>query len=117
VVINRAAVILKYREPAIRWINEADPYEDNPGMTRQAVNRERTVYLIGDEYAESLATMANWVERNDQALFEAELEGWYTDPTLWPQERTFRLFQTWFDVECYSVVVDMVGGDIYDDET
>lgn len=53
----------------------------------------------------------------DQDLFEAELEGWYTDPTLWPQDRTFRLFQTWFDVECHSVVVDMVGGDIYDDET
>lgn len=116
-VINRAAVILKYREPAIRWINAADPYEDNPGMTRHAVNRERTVYLISDEHAESLATMASWVERHYQDLFEAELEGWYTDPTLWPQDRTFRLFQTWFDVECHSVVVDMVGGDIYDDET
>ena len=75
-VINRAAVILKYREPAIRWINAADPYEDNPCMTRHAVNRERTVYLISDEHAESLATMASWVERHYQDLFEAELEGW-----------------------------------------
>jgi hypothetical protein len=115
-VINRAAVILKYREPAVRWINEADPSCDDPGMTLDTVNRERTVYLIGDEHAESRAAMYSWVERHYRELFEAELEGWYTDSQLWPRERTFRLFQAWFDVECHSAVVDMAEGDIYDDE-
>ena len=115
-MINRGAVILKYREPAVRWINEADPYVDNPGVTLGAVNRERTVYLISDEYAESPAMMYSWVRRNYRELFEAELEGWYTDPELWPQERTFELFQVWFHVECHSAVVDMAEGGIYDDE-
>jgi hypothetical protein len=40
-VIHRAAIRLKYREPAVRGINEADP--------RSAVKQERTVYLIRDE--------------------------------------------------------------------
>ena len=37
-VINRGAVILRCKEPAVRWINEADPYEDNPGLTLESVN-------------------------------------------------------------------------------
>jgi hypothetical protein len=116
-VINRAAVILKYRKPAVRWINEADPYHDNPGITRSAANQERTVYLIRDEDSDSPVILERWLTLNYRQLFEAELESWYTDPTLWPQELTWRLFQEWFDVECHSVVVDTVGGDIYDDAT
>ena len=112
---NRGAVMLRYREPAVRWINAADPYSDNPGMTLGAVNRERPVYLISDAYTYSLATMYSWVRRNYRQLFEAELEGWYTDSALWPQERTFELFQAWFDVECHSEVIDMAEGDIYED--
>ena len=84
-------------------------------MTLGAINRERPVYLISDAYTYSLATMYSWVRRNYRQLFEAELEGWYTDPELWPQERTYELFQAWFDVECHSVVVDTARGAI-DDE-
>ncbi|WP_179137557.1 hypothetical protein [Candidatus Entotheonella palauensis] len=52
-MINRGAVILKYREPAICWVNEAGPYVDNPGITLDGANRERTVSLMSDEDAES----------------------------------------------------------------
>ena len=52
-MINRGAVILRYREPAVHWINAADPYCDNPGMTLGAVNRECPVYLISDAYTYS----------------------------------------------------------------
>ena len=112
-MINRGAVILRYREP-VRWINAADPYCDNPGMTLGAVNRERPVYLISDAYTYSLATMYSWVRRNYRNCSRPS-SGWYTDPALWPQERTFELFQAWFDVECHSEVIDMAEGDIYAD--
>ena len=114
-MINRAAVILRYREPAVRWINEADPYEDDPGITLSTVNKERTVYLIREEDAETSAAVDEWVELNYRQLFEAELEGWYTDPALWPQNLTLQLFREWFDVEFHSVIVDTVGGAIYDE--
>ncbi len=115
-MINRGALILRYRDPATSWINEADPYSDDPGITQSEVNRERTVYLISDEDADGTEAAQRWVKQNYRELFESELEGWYTDPRLWPQELTWNLFQEWFDVECHSVVLDTVGGDTRDDE-
>jgi len=79
-VINRVAVVLKYREPAVRWINEADPYPDHPGITLSEVNQERTVYLIRDEDSDSPVILERWFKLNDRQLFAAEIEGGYTDP-------------------------------------
>ena len=53
---------------------------------------------------------------NYEALFEAELEGWYTDETLWPQKRTLKLFHQWFEVECHTVIEDTVGTPIVDED-
>lgn len=115
-MINRAAILLRYKEPAIRWINEADPYDDDPGLTAAEVNGERTLYLISDEDGDGDVAVERWLKRNYKALFEAELLGWYTDPDLWPGKRTYKLFRDWFDVECHTVLLDTVGGMIYDDE-
>ena len=48
-MINRAAVILKYKAPFIQWVNDADPYKDNPGITLESENKDCTVYLILEE--------------------------------------------------------------------
>ena len=69
-MINRAAIILRCREPAVRWINEVDPYDDDPGITREVVNQERTVYLIRAEDAETSAAVEEWIEINYKKLFE-----------------------------------------------
>jgi len=58
----------------------------------------------------------NWIALNYKQLFENEFEDWYTDETLWPQKRTRKLFNEWFEVECHSVLIDTVGGNIFDDE-
>jgi len=42
-MINRSAVILKYKEPFVRWINEADPYKDDSGIASENANEDRTV--------------------------------------------------------------------------
>lgn len=39
-MLNRAAVLLKYKAPAIKWVNEADPYDDNPQITEEHINKE-----------------------------------------------------------------------------
>ncbi len=115
-MLNRAALILKYKEPAIQWINGADPCNNDPGITIESVNEECTVYLISNQDADSPDAVDRWIKRNWQALFETELEGWYTDPDLWPKTRTLKLFHAWFTVECHTVVCDTVGGEIYDDD-
>lgn len=87
-MINRAAIILKYKAPAIRWINEADPGDDDPGITEEDVNSERTVYLISEEAGDTPSSVDEWLKRNYEHLFESELAGWYTDPGRWPEKRT-----------------------------
>ena len=116
-MINRAAVILRYKEPAVEWINEADPYNDDPGITIESVNEERTLYLIRDKDADTPADIEEWIKLNYDVLFESELDGWYTDEKLWPKYRSIKLFRKWFDVECHTVLVDTVDSAIEDDET
>jgi hypothetical protein len=112
-MVNRAAVLLKCKEPFIRWVNESDPYDNNPGLTLKNVNEDRTVYLIRDDDAENLD---KWISLNFKVLFESELEGWYTDESLWPSKISKKVFNEWFEVECHTVLVDTVGDIITDDE-
>ena len=60
--------------------------------------------------------LSSWIEKNFLALFENELEGWYVDESFWPKMRDFNNFNEWFSVECHSIIIDTVGGDIFDDE-
>ena len=115
-MINRAAVILKYKEPAVKWINDADPGCDDPGIKIESVNEERIVYLITDEDADTRDLLRQWIETNYAALFESELAGWYTDENLWPGERNLKLFDEWFEIECHTVIEDTVGSPIEDDD-
>jgi hypothetical protein len=107
-MINRSAIILKYKSPTVQWINEADPYNADPGISRESVNEDRTVYLIMDEDADVPEALEEWIKMNYEALFENELEGWYTDESLWPKKRDLKLFRDWFDVECHTVIEDTV---------
>lgn len=112
-MVNRAALILKYKEPFIRWINTSDPYVKDPNISMEEANQDKTVYLIDEEEAENLE---EWISLNHQALFEAELEGWYTDESLWPKNRDLEMFYQWFEVECHTVLIDTATGPIFDDE-
>jgi hypothetical protein len=113
-MINRAAIILKYKEPFVRWINKADPYKNDPGITIENANEDLNIYLITDADGENFE---KWISLNYKALFENELEGWYIDKSLWPKKRNRKTFNEWFSVECHTVIIDTVGGKIEDDET
>ena len=112
-MVNRGAVILRYKAPFIKWIKDADPSENSSEITMSNPNEDRTVYLITDADAENVE---GWIRENHVSLFESELEGWYTDDTLWPKNRDYKTFKEWFEVECHSVIMDTVGGEINDDE-
>jgi hypothetical protein len=116
-MINRAAVILRYKEPAVAWINKADPYKKNTVVNIESANEERTVYLIRDRDADTPADVEKWINLNYDALFESELDSWYSDEELWPKDRSIKLFRKWFDVECHTVIVDTVDTSIEEYET
>jgi len=92
-LINRAALLLRYKEPAVRWIREADPYPS--GIPE---------------------TFERWLKRHYDHFFEMELEGWYTDPALWPPDRSYEMFREWFEPECHTVIVDTCSEEIVDDD-
>lgn len=110
-MINRAAVIVRLKEPFINWINKVDPYDSRSKLTLEEANEDRTVYLIDDAEAEHVD---EWVELNFKQLFECELEDWYEDPSLWPKDIDRELFDAWCGLECHTVIVDTVGDAIVD---
>ena len=116
-MINRTALLLRYKEPAVRWINEADPSPSDHAVTLAGVNEERTVYLIEDIAGEDPESLTRWLKRNFELLFDNELEGWYTDLALWPPGRTYQLFLDWFEPECHTMIVDTCADELLDDET
>ena len=69
------------------------------------VNQEHTVYLVEVEDENELA---RWLARHHRDLFEEELKGWYTDPTLWPRDRSLKILQQWCSFELHTVVIDTV---------
>lgn len=82
----------------------------------EQVNTDRTVYLISDEDGNGDAAVARRVWANYERLFESELEGWYTDTSLWPENRTWEMFCDRFEIEWHSVIIDTVDGALYDDD-
>ncbi len=112
-MLNRAAVILRYKPPMIQWVNDMDPDEDSPEVTIEEANREKTVYLITDHDAENLD---RWLNLDFKALFESELEGWNLAEDMWPKKRTLKVFHEWFEVECHTDIMDTVGTPIEDDD-
>lgn len=114
-MINRAAFLLKYKAPAVQWINEAGGDQEGGQTSVDEVNSDRTVYLIADDIADDPDKLDQWVKMNLEVLFESELDEWSTDPDLWPQDRTYELFQQWFDIECHTMLVDTLDEPIEED--
>ncbi len=102
-MVNRAALVVSYREPFVRWINEADPVKEDPGITLERANEDTSIYLISVEDGE---TYEEWLALNYDTLFENELGDWYMDPSLWPEGRDRKMFDQWLSVECHTVLYD-----------
>lgn len=111
-MINRSAFILYPKKPFFDWLTMLDPKD--AGISEEELASDPTIYLIEDmetdeEYAEILLN-------NYESMFEFELSAWYTDETLWPEDRTIELFQQWFDVRLHTIILDTVEEPIEKDE-
>jgi len=113
VVLNRSALICRYRQPFVDWINAVDPSPGSPTLTLEEVNAEHTVYLVE---IEDETDLSGWLALNHRVLFENELEGWYTDPELWPRDRSLRVLKRWCSFELHTVIVDTGSSPLQEDE-
>jgi hypothetical protein len=99
-MLNRSTLIVTPRQPFLDWAAQLD----DSGL---APNREdeKTIYLI-PPYGDAVEAM-EIVAACFDLVFEMELEGWSLDESAWPDDRSFRKFRDWFDIEFHSVVEDL----------
>ena len=57
-MLNRAALILRYKQPFVDWINAADPSATSHALTLEEVNQEHTMYLVE---VEDEGGLADWL--------------------------------------------------------
>ena len=107
-VINRAVAVIKPRQPYLDWAKSIPGPADD--ITLGELRTDCTAILIPDfdDPAEAEAFIAAIAVD----LFELELDAWDRDPQAWPEDRSYRTFREWFDVEIHSIVLDASDDDI-----
>ena len=111
-MLNRSVVIVRFRQPFVDWVNAADPTPTRE-ITLADVNDDSNAYLVEVEDERELD---EWLALNADIFFEELLNDWYTDPALWPQDRSLTLFKEWCSCELHTVVFDTGGSPLADDE-
>ena len=107
--VNRQAARVRAKQPFVDWINSVTKVEgDSSRVDLAQVNEDCNVYLF-DEFDHPDDTRS-YFEDFKEEIFEAELMGWYTDPSRWPKDRTIEMFDCWFEVEFHCMVVDLETG-------
>ena len=96
--VNRTALAIKPKTPFNDWLQsiEANDYADDL--------RDNDVYLLPDY--DDIKQMEAWLKKNFDLIFSEQLNQWYVDDSLWPQKRTFKMFNEWFDYWLCTMVSD-----------
>jgi hypothetical protein len=101
--LNRHAVVVRPTALFLNWAREnPDPL---PKLTLDDVRREPTVYLVPE--GRNNDDVERFVKQHFSMIFEHELWAWCTEPSLWPENRTYGEFKKWFDVDIHSMVMDL----------
>ena len=86
-LLNRQAAVVFLQQAFVGWINTVDEQlGSTTRFTIKEANREPHVYLL--EYHEEWEVNLAYVDEFKPAIFESELNAWYCDPELWPEDRS-----------------------------
>ncbi len=102
--INRAALIVRPKQPYVDWANSVD--DDGPRAILQEVRTDPSIYLV--ETIDSLEDFDLLVDDTWGWIFREQLNGWMRDPESWPDELTREMFLEWFDCELSTMIWDML---------
>jgi hypothetical protein len=103
--INRTALIIKCKKPFFDWLTSIDADNKNIKM-----DIDSDVYLLPD--FEDVSEMKKWLKKGFDNIFSDQLNNWYTDENLWPENRTFKQFKEWFDYTLHTMIFDTQDGPI-----
>ena len=101
--INRAALIIKPKQPYIDWANHFN--DGGPTLTIQTASLEPDVFLIDD--LENEQDKQKIIRKYYKTIFQHELDAWMTDRDSWPSSLDLRTFILWFDVDVCDIVFDL----------
>lgn len=107
-VLNRTMVTLVARPPFLEWIQSLG--DDCAEISLDEVHEDSNAYLIPE--IESEEELMEYFETSFKSFLESELADWVEDDTVWPERRTFKAFQEYFDVHVQTVVYDMGDSDL-----
>jgi len=104
--INRNILVIIPTEDFLKWAKK-NP-DDDETLTLAELTADSTAYLIPEHNADA----EGWLKRNFKTIFEIQLDGWCTDPSLWPKDRSMKMFKKFFRVYYCSSVLDLGDGPI-----
>ena len=108
--INRSAIYVKAKMPYQTWANGLD----DQGPLFDINNQDGSVYLALDELAPD--KVEDYIKKVYQEIFEHELLSWHTHTADWPSDRTYSVFNEWFEVKYASGVIDICELPLYREE-
>jgi len=104
--INRNILVVEPTEVFLEWAKK-NPDTDLK-LTMDELLADSTAYLIPEQEGNA----QSWLRRNFKTIFEIELDGWCTAPSLWPADRSYKAFKKYFRVHFCSSVIDLAKGAI-----
>ena len=102
--INRTSVVIKPKQPFVDWINST-PGDDK--CTLEQLRQDNLTFLI--PIFDDPNEITKYLKKVFHQIFNWELLGWYTDEEAWPENRNWKMFNDWFEIEVNSEVFDLVG--------
>lgn len=106
--IDRSVAVIKPKQPFVDWANSIGDEKEQYSISD--FRTDCSVILLpvvdSDEDAESI------LKDIYQDVFELELSSWIVVDDMWPENRTYKMFLEWFDVEFHSMVFDSLKDDI-----
>ena len=98
-MINRGAVVIRYRETFRDWLRSIGVKEEEFGD-----HGDKSVYLVGEcEYPEDQEEV---LKDSSSAIFYEEVSAWHLDSEQYPDFNDFALFQSLFETEYFDMVSD-----------
>jgi hypothetical protein len=101
--ISRSAVVVRPAQPFLDWLHRVDPTSAH--LTLKDLRLEPTIYLLRDWETDEQAL--KHFAHVSNGIFEEELNGWYRDPSVWPEKRDLNRFLQWFECGFHSMVIDV----------
>src|ERR1017187_4356983 len=92
-------MMLIFKQPFLDWLNAAD---QNPlSLTLEMLRIDNDTFLIPQ--FDDPHDAVKWVEDRWSFLFDSILFDWAMEESLWPENRTLKMFLEWFDIDVHSM--------------